>query len=134
MRLRKTKSPSDLFRSHLEQMIDMRHPLVRLSKQIDWTAFEKKFGSLYTPDFGRPGLLIRLMVGLTYLSRIYDLSDEAVVELQALRKLDQKSDFFRIANIQDRQGRRCYQLNILIYRISITFLVITLPDVFSLMK
>jgi len=81
MRPRKTTSPSDLFRSSLEQMIYTCHPLVRLSQQIDWTAFEKKFGSLYTPDFGRPGLPIRTMVGLTYLSRVYDLSDEAVVEM-----------------------------------------------------
>lgn len=81
MRPQKKQTPSDLFRSHLEQMIDLRYPLVRLSKQIDWTAFEKKFGTLYTPDFGRPGLPIRLLVGLTYLSRIHDLSDESVVEM-----------------------------------------------------
>jgi len=73
-------SDADLFRSRFEQIIDLNHPLAKLSRQIDWTAFENKFGPLYTPDFGRPGLPIRLMVGLTYLSRMYDLSDEAVVE------------------------------------------------------
>lgn len=76
---KQTVSAADLFRSHLEQVIDLEHPLAKLSRQIDWTVFEHKFGSLYTPDFGRPGLPIRLMVGLTFLSRMYDLSDEAVV-------------------------------------------------------
>lgn len=80
MRPKKTMSDADLFRSRFEQIIDLNHPLAKLSRQIDWTAFENKFGPLYTPDFGRPGLPIRLMVGLTYLSRMYDLSDEAVVE------------------------------------------------------
>jgi len=77
---KKTTSPAELYRSHLEQMIDLNHPLVKLTLQINWTAFEDKFGKLYTPTWGRPGLPIRLMVGLTYLSRMYDLSDEAVVE------------------------------------------------------
>jgi len=77
---KKTLTAVELFRSHLEQMIDLDHPLAKLARQINWAAFEQKFGSLYTPDFGRPGLPIRLMVGLTYLSRMFDLSDEAVVE------------------------------------------------------
>jgi len=61
-------------------MIDLNHPLAKLARQIDWAAFENKFGAFYTPSWDRPGLPIRLMVGLTYLSRMYDLSDEAVVE------------------------------------------------------
>lgn len=80
MRPRKTYSESELFRSHFEQVIDLNHPLAKLASQIDWKAFENKFGSFYDPGFGRPGLPIRLMVGLTYLSRMSDLSDEATVE------------------------------------------------------
>lgn len=58
----------------------MNRPLVRLADQIDWEAFEREFGSLYHEKRGRPGLPIRLLVGLTFLSRMYNLSDEAVVE------------------------------------------------------
>lgn len=73
-------SDPELFRSRLDQIIDMDRPLIRLSEQIDWSAFEEEFGSLYHEKRGRPGLPIRLLVGLTYLSRLYNLSDEAVVE------------------------------------------------------
>lgn len=73
-------SDPELFRSRLDQIIDMTRPLVRLAGQIDWDAFDKEFGSLYHEKRGRPGLPIRLLVGLTYLSRMYNLSDEAVVE------------------------------------------------------
>ena len=76
-----TLTEADLFRSHLEQMINLSHPLIRLSRQIDWKSFEDRFGCLYEEKQGRPGLPIRLMVGLTYLSRMHDLSDEAVVEM-----------------------------------------------------
>ncbi|MDP8206364.1 MAG: hypothetical protein P9L92_06850 [Candidatus Electryonea clarkiae] len=65
----------DLFRSRLDQILNMSRPLVVLADTIDWTTFEDRFGSLYSEKRGRPGLPIRLMAGLTYLSRIYDLSD-----------------------------------------------------------
>jgi IS5 family transposase len=73
-------SKAELFRSHLEQIIDMNHSMVRLSRQINWSALSDRFGALYNDRKGRPGLPIRLMVGLTYLSRMHNLSDEAVVE------------------------------------------------------
>jgi len=81
MQPKKTSTDPDLFRSRLDQIIDMNRPLVILADQIDWEAFEKEFGSLYVEKTGRPGLPIRLMVGLTYLERLHDLSDEAVVEM-----------------------------------------------------
>jgi len=73
-------SDPELFRSRLDSIIDLNHSLIRLSNQIDWDIFSERFGSLYHDAKGRPGLPIRLMVGLTYLSRMHDLSDEAVVE------------------------------------------------------
>lgn len=73
-------SDPDLFRSRLEQIIDLDRPLVRVAERIDWAACDREFGALYHESQGRPGLPTRLMVGLTYLSRIYDLSDEEVVE------------------------------------------------------
>jgi IS5 family transposase len=56
--------PEDLWRARLSQQIDLRHPLVRLAGLIDWKGFEARFGKLYHPQLGRPGVPIRLMVGL----------------------------------------------------------------------
>ncbi len=69
----------DLFRSRLDQILNRRHPLFRLADTIDWTAFEKEFGPLYVEKMGRPGLPIRLLVGLHYLKHAYNVSDESVV-------------------------------------------------------
>ena len=70
----------DLFRSRLDQILDRRHPLYRLADSIDWSLFDTEFGPLYVENFGRPGLPIRLLVGLHYLKHAYNVSDEAVVE------------------------------------------------------
>ena len=45
----------DLFRARLENLVDPRHPLVRLAGLIDWGRFERTFGALYTEGVGRPG-------------------------------------------------------------------------------
>jgi IS5 family transposase len=73
------RKPDDLFRARLSQQIDQRHPLVRLAGLIDWEMFEARFGELYHPHVGRPGVPIRLMVGLSYLQHAFCLSDEEVV-------------------------------------------------------
>ena len=70
----------DLFRTRLDQILNRRHPLFRLADTIDWTVFDKEFGSLYVEKVGRPGLPIRLLVGLHYLKHAYNVSDEGVVE------------------------------------------------------
>lgn len=70
----------DLFRSRLDQILNRRHQLYRLADTIDWSFFDREFGTLYTENFGRPGLPIRLLVGLHYLKHAFDVSDEAVVE------------------------------------------------------
>ena len=68
----------DLFRMKLEQLISQRHELYRLAQVIDWQRCEDQFGALYA-DEGRPGLPVRLMVGLQYLKHAFNLSDEEVV-------------------------------------------------------
>jgi transposase, IS5 family len=68
----------ELFRSRLENIVDPRHPLVRLATLIDWRRFDAAFGALYTDRVGRPGLPTRLMVGLHLLKHMDGLSDEAV--------------------------------------------------------
>ena len=69
----------DLFRQRLEQMLDQRNALYRLAGKIDWALVEERFGGLYAEE-GRPGIPIRLMVGLHYLKHAFNESDEAVVE------------------------------------------------------
>jgi IS5 family transposase len=76
---REPRSQEELFRSRLEQMIDLGHELCQLANQIDWERFIKEFGQLYVEKTGRPGLPIRLLVGLHYLKHLYGESDESVV-------------------------------------------------------
>jgi IS5 family transposase len=61
----------------LEQMLDQRHPLYRLAGKVAWAAAEERFGGLYTEE-SRPGIPIRLMVGLHYLKHAFNESDETV--------------------------------------------------------
>jgi transposase, IS5 family len=70
----------DLFRSRLDQIIDMKHPLVTLGRTVDWGFLEERFGEVYTDDPGRPPLPTRLMAGLAILKHTYDLSDEVLCE------------------------------------------------------
>lgn len=68
----------ELFRSALMNLVDPRHPLVRLAGLIDWHRFAAAFGPLYRDGVGRPGLPTRLMVGLHLIKHMDGLSDEAV--------------------------------------------------------
>ncbi|TWI16629.1 hypothetical protein IQ26_01922, partial [Mesorhizobium tianshanense] len=38
----------DLFRSRLDQIINMKHELVRLAQAIDWPVLEERFGAVYS--------------------------------------------------------------------------------------
>jgi len=69
----------DLYRSRLSWLLDQSHPLYVLAEAIDWQIFEREFGALYVEKKGRPGLPMRLLVGLHYLKHLYDVSDESVV-------------------------------------------------------
>ena len=75
----KATPQGDLFRARLEQILDRGHPLYRLAGQIHWSVFEESLGAFYVEDKGRPGLPVRLMVGLHYLKHAFDESDESVV-------------------------------------------------------
>ena len=81
MRPKKTeRDQGELFRARLDQILNPTHPLCVLSKKIEWEYFEEEFGRLYVEEVGRPGVPIRLLVGLHYLKHAYDESDESVVE------------------------------------------------------
>ena len=47
-RERRDEGEQDLFRSRLDQIIDMSHELVKLARTIDWGFLEEKFGAEYT--------------------------------------------------------------------------------------
>lgn len=47
-RERRETSEQDLFRSRLDQIIDMKHALVKLGQAIDWRFLEERFGAVYT--------------------------------------------------------------------------------------
>src|SRR5579862_5098531 len=79
-RERRETGEHDLFRSRLDQIIDMRHALVKLARAIDWRFLEGEFGAVYTDGPGSPPLPTRLMAGLSILKHTYDLSDEALCE------------------------------------------------------
>jgi IS5 family transposase len=68
----------DLFRPALDEIIDMRHALVRLAKEIDWDLLDQRFRAVCQPGPGQPPLPTRLVAGLMILKHTYNLSDEAL--------------------------------------------------------
>jgi IS5 family transposase len=79
-RERRETGEQDLFRSRLDQIIDLRHPLVKLSREVDWAFLERTFGEAYTDGPGQPPLCTRLMAGLIILKYTHNLSDEVLCE------------------------------------------------------
>ena len=64
----------DLFRRPLAQIINLRHPLVRLAGEIDWDLLAGLFSSEFDVGPGQPPLP---MAGLFILKHMQNLSDEA---------------------------------------------------------
>src|SRR3979411_316472 len=79
-RERRETGEQDLFRSRLDQIIDLKHPLVTLGRTVGWGLLEGRVGEVYTDDPGHPPLPTRLMAGLAILKHTYDLSDEVLCE------------------------------------------------------
>ena len=79
----KGKSPDssqlNLLLQRLEDLVNPRHSLCKLSKRIPWDEIEEHFSDLYHHS-GRPAKPIRLMVSLLILKQLYNLSDESIVE------------------------------------------------------
>ena len=97
---------ADFFRSRLDQMIDLRHPLSVLACRMPWQEVEASVAHLFAKKVragrqvedidlfgstaavvgagvakaGRPRLPLRLMISLLYLKHAFNESDEAVVE------------------------------------------------------
>jgi transposase, IS5 family len=45
-RERRKTGEQDLFRSRLDQIIDLKHPLVALGRTVDWEFLEREFGAV----------------------------------------------------------------------------------------
>jgi IS5 family transposase len=97
---------ADFFRSRLEQMIDLRHPLAVLASRLPWQELEANVAAilarrvragkkiegedLFGPlnqsvvsapsAAGRPRVSLRVLISLLYLKHAFNESDEAVVE------------------------------------------------------
>jgi hypothetical protein len=68
-RERRESGKQDLFRSRLDQIIDMNHALVKLARaSINWRFLEERFGAVYSRASRR------------CLKHSYDLSDEALCD------------------------------------------------------
>ena len=103
---RSPMSTPDFFRSRLDSMIDLRHPLAVLATRMSWASIEATLAPMFerrsrdgrmseavdlfgvnSLEFaggvsaaGRPRLPTRLMVGLLYLKHAYNESDDSVCE------------------------------------------------------
>jgi transposase, IS5 family len=99
-------STPDFFRSRLDAMVDMRHPLVVLAGRLPWARIEQALAPKFDrqdrfvnqelasdlfgeravefggglSNAGRPRLSIRLMASLLYLKNSFNLSDEELVQ------------------------------------------------------
>ena len=69
-----------MFRSRLDQIIDLKHELVKLSKTVSWGFIEETCGEVYADGPGMPPLPTRLMTGLAILKYTFDLSDEELCD------------------------------------------------------
>jgi len=79
MKPKKPDNSADLFRSQLSQMLNMSHPLVRLSEKMNWEKLEAQINTVYRDGSGQPPLPTRLLAGLHYLKYTFNESDESVV-------------------------------------------------------
>jgi transposase, IS5 family len=74
----------DLFRSRLDQILNMQHQLVKLAKTVNWRHLEAVCGEVYSDGPGSKGglppLPTRLMAGLQILKFTFDLSDEELCD------------------------------------------------------
>jgi IS5 family transposase len=70
----------DMFKTPLKHFIKENHELVLLAKKLDWVFLEKQLSKYYCIDNGRPGLPIRIVAGMLMLKRMFDESDESVID------------------------------------------------------
>ena len=79
----KGKHPStgDMFQQPLAELINLKHPLVKLAELIDWSVFETRRAEFFPSRTGRPASSPRLIAGLLYLQHTFACSDEDLVRM-----------------------------------------------------
>lgn len=77
----KVRNPAQqtFLHADLIDQLNPKNPLLQLARKIDWSGFEDEFSPLYS-HLGKPNKHIRLMVGLSMLKHIENLSDEVLVQ------------------------------------------------------
>jgi len=73
------ENQSSFLYPNLLDQLNPKHPLLQLANRIDWSFFETEFAPLYSHR-GKPSKPIRLMVGLSILKHLENLSDEVLVQ------------------------------------------------------
>lgn len=75
------KTPQlEMFKTPLRHFIRENHKLVLLAKRINWDELESQLSRFYCLDNGRPGVPIRKIAGIVLLKRMFNESDESVID------------------------------------------------------
>lgn len=75
------KSPQlNMYQVPIVQFINKNHDICQLSKRINWENIESYLSEYYCIDNGRPSVPIRKIVGVILLKRMFNESDESVVD------------------------------------------------------
>ena len=75
------KTPQlEMFKTPLISFIKENHGLALLSKKINWDELEKNLSIYYCENNGRPSIPIRKIAGILVLKRMFNESDESVLE------------------------------------------------------
>lgn len=64
----------------LEDLLDKQHGLYQMANRLNWDYLIEAYGPYYVENNGRPGIPIRIVVGLHYLKYLEKESDESVLE------------------------------------------------------
>jgi len=75
------KNPQlEMFKVPLKHFIKENHELVLLSRKINWGQLESDLGVFYCDNNGRPCIPIRTIAGIVLLKRMFNESDESVLD------------------------------------------------------
>lgn len=75
------KTPQlNMYQVPIRQFINEEHELCQLARRIDWDSLESDLSDYYCVDNGRPSIPIRKIVGVIMLKRMFNESDESVVD------------------------------------------------------
>ena len=98
----------DLFRSHRDQIINMKHELVVLADKIDWDWLDDELADCFSSE-GRPAEPVRFMIGMFLLKETFNLADAQVWERWVNDPYFQYftgEEFFQHALAHERSGTR----------------------------